>query len=66
MLSSFPLETFARETSYTMPSKATSHAILNVEVVYPEKSDGSLATVLLHYPGGFLVSVYLFLLDSAA
>ncbi|KAM6520190.1 hypothetical protein FALCPG4_013743 [Fusarium falciforme] len=53
--SSFPLEGFAGYTSQTLPFKITSNGPINLDVVYPEKSDGSSAVVLLHYHGGFLV-----------
>ncbi|KAK1625365.1 Alpha/Beta hydrolase protein [Colletotrichum phormii] len=56
MGSPFPLETLAGYTSRTVPFKTTSDITINADVVYPEKSDGSPATVLLHYHGGFLVS----------
>ncbi|KAL2680383.1 hypothetical protein Neosp_007981 [[Neocosmospora] mangrovei] len=53
--SSFPLEGFIGYTSQTVPFKTTSGGPINLDVVYPEKSDGSSAVVLLHYHGGFLV-----------
>ncbi|KAI8715970.1 Abhydrolase-3 domain-containing protein [Fusarium sp. LHS14.1] len=53
--SSFPLEGFAGYTSQTVPFKSTSNGPINLDVVYPEESDGSPAVVLLHYHGGFLV-----------
>ncbi|KXH66817.1 hypothetical protein CSAL01_04787 [Colletotrichum salicis] len=55
MGSHFPLETLAGYTSRTVPFKTTSDITINADVVYPEKSDGSPATVLLHYHGGFLI-----------
>ncbi|KAJ4327701.1 hypothetical protein N0V84_001808 [Fusarium piperis] len=55
LTSSFPLEGFAGYTSQTVPFKSTPDGTINADVVYPEKSDGSPAVVLLHYHGGFLV-----------
>ncbi|RSL58903.1 hypothetical protein CEP53_005994 [Fusarium sp. AF-6] len=55
LTSSFPLEGFAGYTSQTLPFKTTSDGTINLDVVYPEESDGSPAVVLLHYHGGFLV-----------
>ncbi|KAG8162923.1 hypothetical protein KVR01_007401 [Diaporthe batatas] len=55
MSSSFPLEAFTGYTSQTVAFSVTSHATINADVVYPEKSDGSPAVVLLHYHGGFLI-----------
>ncbi|RSL80989.1 hypothetical protein CEP51_006167 [Fusarium floridanum] len=53
--SSFPLEGFAGYMSRTVPFKTTSDGTINLDVVYPEESDGSPAVVLLHYHGGFLI-----------
>ncbi|KXH40229.1 hypothetical protein CSIM01_06407 [Colletotrichum simmondsii] len=55
MGSPFPMETLAGYTSRTVPFKVTSDITINADVVYPEKSDGSPAVVLLHYHGGFLI-----------
>ncbi|KAI3534665.1 hypothetical protein CSPX01_11960 [Colletotrichum filicis] len=41
--------------STNLPFKVTSDITINADVVYPEKSDGSPAVVLLHYHGGFLI-----------
>ncbi|KAF4835181.1 Non-reducing polyketide synthase ausA [Colletotrichum tropicale] len=56
MASSFPLERLAGYTSRTVPFKVISgDTTINADVVYPVKSDGSPAVVLLHYHGGFLI-----------
>lgn len=40
----------------TLSFKSTPDGDIKVDVTYPEKDDGSPATVLIHYHGGFLVS----------
>ncbi|KAJ3500740.1 hypothetical protein NM208_g17081 [Fusarium decemcellulare] len=54
-MASFPLAGFDGYTSRTFSFKSTPDGDINVDVVYPEDSDGSPSTVLLHYHGGFLI-----------
>lgn len=55
-MSSSPLAGFDGYTSQTLSYKTTSDGDISVDVVYPEETDGSPSTVLIHYHGGFLVS----------
>ncbi|KAF4977437.1 hypothetical protein FDECE_18357 [Fusarium decemcellulare] len=54
-MTSFPLAGFDGYTSRTFSFKSTPDGDINVDVVYPEVSDDSPSTVLLHYHGGFLI-----------
>ncbi|KAL2688980.1 hypothetical protein Neosp_003030 [[Neocosmospora] mangrovei] len=54
-MNSFPLAGFPGYTSKTFSYKTTSDGDISVDVVYPEETDGSPSTVLVHYHGGFLI-----------
>lgn len=62
-MNSFPLAGFPGYTSKTFSYKTTSDGDISVDVVYPEETDSSSSTVLVHYHGGFLVS-YQFLIND--
>ncbi|KAM0421174.1 hypothetical protein ACHAPT_011066 [Fusarium lateritium] len=51
----FPLAGFNGYTSKTFTFKTTPDGSIPVDVVYPEETDGSPSTVLIHYHGGFLI-----------
>lgn len=54
-MDSFPLAGFDGYSSQTLSFKQTEEGDIQLDVVYPEISDGLSSTVVIHYHGGFLV-----------
>ncbi|KAH7169912.1 Alpha/Beta hydrolase protein [Dactylonectria macrodidyma] len=54
-MKSFPLDRFDGYTSKTFSFKSTPEGSIFIDVIYPEETDSSPSTVLVHYHGGFLI-----------
>ncbi|KAH7161985.1 Alpha/Beta hydrolase protein [Dactylonectria estremocensis] len=54
-MNSFPLDRFHGYMSKTFTFKSTPESSISVDVIYPEETNSSPSTVLMHYHGGFLI-----------